>query len=147
MKGGEYRMFIGQYQHSIDSKHRLFIPANFRKDKHKKYVVTCGLEKCLFMYTPDGWKTITEKFQNISFTKSDARQFLRLFFSGASEVYLDSQGRILIPMNLFDYARLKRNVVIIGVQERIEIWNKNLWFKYQNHVQEKYSEVAENLVF
>ncbi len=140
-------MFIGQYQHSIDTKHRLFIPANFRKDKHRKFVVTCGLEKCLFMYTPQGWKKITEKLQELSFTKKDARQFMRLFFSGASQVSVDSQGRILISANLCEYAKLKNSAVIIGVQDRVEIWNRTLWSKYQNQVQEKYAEVAENLVF
>ncbi len=140
-------MFIGQFQHSVDSKHRLFIPANFRKGKHRKFVVTCGLEKCLFMYTPDGWKKITGKLQGLSFTKSGARQFMRLFFSGASEAALDSQGRILIPANLCDYAKLKNNAVIIGVQDRIEIWNRTLWSKYQSQVQGKYAEVAEELVF
>jgi len=140
-------MFIGQYQHSLDSKKRLFIPSNIRAGKQNKFIVTCGLEKCLFMYIPQDWKIITDKLKTLSFTKTDARQFKRLFFSGASEAKLDRQGRILLPDNLYEYAGLKKHVIIIGVQDRVEIWDRGIWKKYQNKASEKYSAVAENLVF
>ena len=140
-------MFIGQYQHSLDSKKRLFIPSNIRARKQNKFIVTCGLEKCLFMYIPQDWKIITDKLKTLSFTKTDARQFKRLFFSGASEAKLDRQGRILLPDNLYEYAGLKKHVIIIGVQDRVEIWDRGIWKKYQNKASEKYSAVAENLVF
>ena len=140
-------MFIGQYRHSFDSKKRLFIPSNIREGKRNKFIVTCGLEKCLFMYIPEDWKIITDKLKTLSFTKTDARQFTRLFFSGASEVKLDRQGRILLPDNLYEYAGLRKHAIIIGVQDRVEIWDSGIWKKYQDKASGKYCEVAENLAF
>jgi len=139
-------MFIGQYSFSLDSKNRLFIPASFRMKKNEIFFLTCGMEKCLFMYTGQGWEAITEKFKNLSFTKSDARDFLRLFYSGASKLRLDAQGRILVPYKLCEYSKLKKDVVIIGVQDRVEIWSKAIWTKYQLKVQGKYAQAAEKLI-
>ena len=144
-ESGEY-MFIGQYDFSLDEKNRLFVPASFKLRKSEKLFITCGLEKCLFMYTRQGWEAVTEKFKNLSFTKTDARQFMRLFYSGATDTNLDSQGRVLLPVNLCKYAKLKKEAIIIGVQDRAEIWSKPVWEKYQLKAQEKYTQVAEKLI-
>jgi len=139
-------MFTGEYQHLIDSKNRLFVPAAFRKKAGRKFVITCGLEQCLFMYTPGEWKRITSRFTNIPFTKSDARKFLRIFLSGAVESFLDVQGRVLLPQNLASYAHLAKNAMLIGVGSRIEIWNRNEWIRYRKDAREKYVQIAEKLV-
>lgn len=143
-------MFYGEYEHAIDNKGRLIIPSRFR-DSFKEYeigkfYITRGLDKCLFMFTENEWKTQESKFKAISFTKSEARKFNRLYFSGASQIECDKQGRILVPKYLKDYAGIKRDVMIIGVSNRIEIWAKDAWEEYYRNSRESFEEIAEKLM-
>ncbi|MEW6623134.1 MAG: division/cell wall cluster transcriptional repressor MraZ [Bacillota bacterium] len=138
-------MFMGEYQHSIDPKGRLIVPSKFRDDLGLKFVITKGLDNCLFVYPMDEWKLLEEKLKNIPFTKADARAFVRFFFSGANECELDRQGRILLPSNLRDYAKLDKDVVIIGVSSRIEIWAKEVWEDYSKEAELDYEGLAEKL--
>jgi MraZ protein len=138
-------VLIGQYRHSLDGKNRLFIPARLRQNV-RRFVITSGLEGCLFVYTPDNWKKITERLKTLPLTKADARKFLRTFLSGANECPVDDQGRILIPKTLCSYATIRKEVVVVGVLDRIEIWSKSNWERYQKEAEEKFVEVAEKLV-
>lgn len=143
-------MFYGEYEHAIDKKGRLIIPSRFR-DAFKEYdiekfYITRGLDKCLFMFTENEWKTQESKFKSISFTKSEARKFNRLYFSGAVDIECDKQGRILIPKYLKEYAGVKRDVMIIGVSNRIEIWAKEAWQDYYNTSKESFEDIAERLM-
>ena len=121
-------MFYGEHEHSIDRKGRLIIPSKFREVSKDHYVerffVTRGLDSCLFVFTEDEWRKQESKFKSVSFTKTESRKFNRLYFSGASEIECDKQGRILIPKYLKDYAAIKRDVMIIGVSNRIEVWSR-----------------------
>src|SRR5258706_42414 len=127
-------MFYGEHEHSIDRKGRLIIPSKFREVSKEHYVerffVTRGLDTCLFVFTEDEWKKQEAKFKSLSFTNPQARQFSRLYFSGACEVAWDRQGRILVPQYLKDSAQIKQGVVIVGVSSRIEIWSKENWTKF-----------------
>ena len=143
-------MFYGEHEHTIDNKGRLIIPSKFR-DSFKEYgieklYITRGLDKCLFMFTENEWKTQESKFKSMSFTKPEARKFNRLYFSGASQIECDKQGRILIPKYLKDYATIKRDVVIIGVSNRMEIWAKDSWTEYYSGSKESFEDVAQNLM-
>jgi MraZ protein len=144
VQGGD-PVLIGQYSHSLDGKNRLFIPARLRQN-FRRFVITSGLEGCLFVYTPENWKKITERLKALPLTKADARKFLRTFLSGASECHLDDQGRILIPKNLSNYANIRKEVIVVGVLDRIEIWSKSNWELYQKEAEKKFAEVAEKLV-
>jgi len=143
-------MFYGEHEHTIDKKGRLIIPSKFR-EAFKEYdveefYITRGLDKCLFMFTESEWKTQESKFRSISFTKSEARRFNRMYFAGASQIECDKQGRILIPRYLKDYAAIKRDVMIIGVSSRIEIWSKEAWSSYYDNSKESFEDIAEKLM-
>lgn len=138
-------MLIGQYRHSLDGKNRLFIPARLRQ-KVRKFIITSGLEGCLFVYTPENWRKITERLKTLPLTKADARKFLRTFLSGANECPVDDQGRILIPKTLCSYANIRKEVIVVGVLDRIEIWSKSNWERYQKEAEKQFVEVAEKLV-
>ncbi len=143
-------MFYGEYEHSIDKKGRIIIPSKFR-DFFKEYnieklYVTRGLDKCLFLFTEDEWRTQESKFKSIPFTKSEARKFNRLYFSGASQLECDKQGRILLPKYLKDYADIKRDIIIIGVSNRIEIWSRDIWNEYYKSSQGSFEDIAEKLM-
>ncbi len=138
-------MLIGQYDHSLDGKNRLFIPARLRQNV-RRFVITSGLEGCLFVYTPENWKKITERLKTLPLTKADARKFLRTFLSGANECPVDDQGRILIPKTLCSYANIRKEVIVVGVLDRIEIWSKSNWKRYQKEAEKQFVEVAEKLV-
>ena len=138
-------MLTGQYDHSLDGKNRLFIPAKLRQNV-RKFIITSGLEGCLFVYTPDNWKKITERLRALPLTKADARKFMRTFLSGASECDVDDQGRILIPKNLCSYANIRKEAIVVGVLDRIEIWSKSNWERYRKEAENKFVEVAEKLV-
>ena len=138
-------MLTGQYDHSLDGKNRLFIPAKLRQNV-RKFIITSGLEGCLFVYTPDNWKKITERLKALPLTKADARKFMRTFLSGASECDVDEQGRILIPKNLCSYANIRKEAIVVGVLDRIEIWSKSNWERYRKEAEKKFVEVAEKLV-
>lgn len=139
-------MFMGEYQHSIDAKGRLAVPAKFREALGEKFVVTKGLDNCLFVYPMEEWKTLEQKLKALPFTKADARAFVRFFFSGATECELDKQGRILLPANLREYSTLEKDVVVIGVSTRVEIWSKEQWEKYSTEAGDSYEEIAEKIV-
>jgi len=143
-------MFYGEHEHSIDNKGRLIIPSKFREavkeyDIHKFYI-TRGLDKCLFLFTENEWKAQEGKFKSISFTRPEARKFNRLFFSGASEIECDKQGRILVPKYLKDFAGIKRDVMIIGVSNRIEIWSREVWKGYYESSKESFEDIAEKMM-
>lgn len=139
-------MFMGEHHHSIDLKGRLFIPARFREGLGDRFVITKGLDGCLFAYPQPEWETLEQKLKSLPFTKGDARAFVRFFFSGASECETDKQGRILIPGNLRDYAKLVKDVVVIGVSSRVEIWALEEWEKYSERAASSYEEIAEKIV-
>ncbi len=139
-------MFMGEYQHQLDTKGRMIVPAKFRDELTEHFVITRGLDKCLFGYPLDEWKRIEEKLKTLSITKRDARKFMRLFFSGAVEVELDKQGRINIPKNLMEYAGLSKECTVIGVSTRIEIWDRSSWDNFYEDTEEHYEEIAEELI-
>ena len=139
-------MFMGEYQHTIDAKGRLIMPAKFREDLGETFVITKGLDGCLFIYPQEEWNVLEEKLRNLPFTRADARAFSRFFFSGATECELDKQGRILLPNNLRSYANLTKDVLIIGVSSRVEIWSKETWEEYNSQTEQSYEELAEKLV-
>ena len=116
---------MGEYQHSVDAKGRLIVPAKFREQLGDQFVITRGLDQCLFGYTMDEWQKIEEKLKELPVTKKDARAFTRFFFSGATEVELDKQGRVNIPTTLISYAKLEKECIILGVYNRFEIWAKD----------------------
>lgn len=147
-EGGDGRMFLGQYQHSIDAKGRLIVPAKFREGLGEHFVVTKGLDNCLFAYPQEEWKIFEDKLKQLPLTNTGARKFVRFFFAGAVECELDNQGRIMVPAHLREYAGLKKDVVSIGVNNRIEIWNKESWNDYSNEEDYISNELAfemENL--
>lgn len=138
-------MFIGEYAHSIDVKGRLIMPAKFREELGITFIVTKGLDGCLFVYSKNEWAQFEEKLKSLPFTSKDARTFNRFFFAGAIECEVDKQGRILISQNLRDYASLNKDVVIIGVSNRIEIWDKEKWNDYCNNEDVSPDDIAEKI--
>jgi len=136
---------MGEYHHSIDPKGRLIVPSKFRDGLGQNFVITKGLDNCLFVYPMEEWLVIEKKLKSLPFTKADARAFVRFFFSGANECELDKQGRILLPSTLREYAKFDKDVVIIGVSSRIEIWSKELWENYSESEDMDYEEIAEKL--
>ena len=146
----ENDMFYGEYEHTLDRKGRLIIPSRFRDAIKEHYVerffITRGLDKCLFMFAEDEWRLQEQRFKTMSFTKTEYRRFNRMFFSGASDFSPDKQGRILIPSYLKDYAGIKRDVYIIGLSNRIEIWSRQNWKDYYSESKDAFEEVAEKLI-
>ncbi|MDO5565000.1 MAG: division/cell wall cluster transcriptional repressor MraZ [Eubacteriales bacterium] len=138
-------MLMGEFHHNIDEKNRLIIPAKFRYELGEKFIVTRGLDGCLFVYPNNEWTKIVDKLKTLPFTKKDARAFLRFFLSGATECEFDRQGRVCIPSPLTSYASLNKECVIIGVNDRLEIWSKNNWEQDFNKNQENLSDIAEDL--
>ncbi|WP_011392353.1 division/cell wall cluster transcriptional repressor MraZ [Neomoorella thermoacetica] len=139
-------MFMGEYHHTIDDKGRLIIPARFREELGVKFVITKGLDNCLFVYPMQGWAEMEQKLRSLPFTRADARAFVRFFFSGATECELDRQGRILLPGNLREYARLDKEVVVVGVSTRVEIWSRSRWEEYCRETSDQYEALAEKMV-
>lgn len=139
-------MLLGEYQHSIDAKGRVILPAKFREEIGENCIATKGLEKCLFVYPKQEWSSIENKLKQLPLAKAEARAFVRFFFSGAAELECDKQGRVLIPGNLRDYAALDKDIVIIGVLNRIEIWDKSAWEDYNNQIGPTVNDIAEHLV-
>ena len=139
-------MFMGEYHHNIDNKGRLIIPAKFREELGEEFVITRGLDQCLFGYSMSEWSQIEEKLKTLPLTKKDARAFTRFFFSGATECELDKQGRVNISYPLLNYAKLEKECVILGVSNRIEIWSKQQWEDYFSESEDSFAELAENMV-
>jgi len=138
-------MLMGEYNHSIDDKLRLIIPSKFREELGEKVIITRGLENCLFIYSEKEWRKVVSKLNSLPFTKKDARSFTRMFLSGATDVEFDKQGRIKITKSLVEYANLSKDCVVIGVNDRLEIWSKENWDNYFNENSENMSEVCEKL--
>lgn len=140
-------MLIGEYRHVIDDKNRLSLPAKFRKETGKKIVITSGLDSCLFIFTMKSWEEITKRLSSpdSSMLSADSRSFNRYLLGGAVEIEVDSLGRMLIPEYLADRAKLGRNVVIVGVRERAEIWDEARWDAYRAEIEGKANALSEKL--
>lgn len=143
-------MFYGEFFHSIDRKGRLILPSKFREVAKvnfvEKFFVTRGLDTCLFMFSEEEWRSQETKFKAMPFTKQESRVFNRLYFSGAVDVIPDRQGRILLPQFQKDYAQIKKDVVIVGVSNRIEIWGAEKWKEFFGTWKQSFEEIAEKLV-
>ncbi|MVO99376.1 MULTISPECIES: division/cell wall cluster transcriptional repressor MraZ [Paenibacillus] len=139
-------MFMGEYQHNIDEKGRLIVPVKFREALGSSFVVTRGLDQCLFVYPKTEWAVLEKKLKALPLMKADARAFTRFFFSGATESELDKQGRVNIPNNLVEHAKLEKDCIVLGVSNRVEIWSKNVWENYFEQSEQSFNEIAEKLV-
>ena len=138
-------MLIGEYEHSLDAKGRLIMPAKIREDIGEKFIITKGLDGCLFGFSQNEWTNFEEKLKTLPLTNKNARDFVRFFLSGAIECEIDKQGRFLIASNLREYAELEKEAVITGVGTRIEIWNKDKWKAYNSEENLSADEIAENM--
>ena len=137
-------MFMGEYHHNIDTKGRIIIPIKVREDLGENFIVTRGLDGCLFLYPKIEWDKIIDKYKQLPDTK-EKRQYMRIFLSGATTCEYDKQGRINIPKPLVDYAKLEKDCIIIGVDERLEIWSKDCWEEFISLNEENLSEIADSL--
>ena len=138
-------MFLGEYHHSIDDKGRLIIPAKFRSELGDKFIITRGIENCLFAYPEKRWEEIVHKLESLPFTKKDARNFTRFFLSGATVAEFDKQGRVNITSPLIKYASIEKDCVIIGTGDRLEIWSEDAWNSFFDSASINMSDIAENL--
>ena len=138
-------MFMGEYNHTIDAKGRLIVPAKFREILGDNFIVTKGLDGCLFVYPNDAWTRFEEKLKSLPLTNKNARQFTRFFLAGAAACEVDKQGRILLPQVLREFASLEKDVVLVGVASRIEIWSRERWDESMNTYDGDMDEVAENM--
>lgn len=138
-------MLMGEFHHSIDEKGRLIMPSKYRYDLGEEFVITRGLEECLFVYPKERWDKITQQLNKLPFTKKDARSFMRFFLSGATAMEFDKQGRINITSPLISYAGLKKECVIVGVGDRLEIWALEKWNDFYSANKSELSDIAENL--
>ncbi|MCI8326898.1 MAG: division/cell wall cluster transcriptional repressor MraZ [Lachnospiraceae bacterium] len=136
-------MFMGEYNHTIDAKGRMIVPSKFREQLGNEFVVTKGLDGCLFVYPTEEWHNIEEKFRNVPLTTKDARKFSRFFFAGAATCEVDKQGRILLPPILREFADIQKDVVSVGVLNRIEIWSKDRWI--DSNTYDDMEEIAEHM--
>jgi len=138
-------MFIGEYRHTIDSKKRLALPAKFRKELGKTVIITRGLDDCLIIYPEKEWKVMSDKLGKLPASQLEARDFARIMLSGAVDVKLDKLGRILIPDYLRNFASLKKNTTILGLYNRIEIWDEKRWKEYKKKRERKIGDMVERL--
>ncbi|OEH84836.1 cell division/cell wall cluster transcriptional repressor MraZ [Desulfuribacillus stibiiarsenatis] len=139
-------MFMGEYQHAMDGKGRIIMPAKLRDGLGDTFIITRGLENCLFVYPRKEWEQLELKLKALPFTKKDVRAFTRFLLSGAIDVEVDKQGRVLIPNNLREFAGIDRDCVIIGVSSRVEIWSKERWEEYSTAADASFEEIAETIV-
>lgn len=138
-------MFIGEYQHSLDFKKRVALPAKFRSDFKKGAVITRGLDNCLFVYPKSEWEKIADKLGSMPVGEKATRGFVRLMLAGAVDVNLDSQGRILIPEYLKEYSKIKKEITVAGLFNRLELWDSKLWEKYKKMAEKDQDKIAEEL--
>jgi len=138
-------MLIGEYEHSLDVKGRLIMPAKLRESIGEKFIITKGLDGCLFGFSQNEWTNFEEKLKSLPLTNKNARDFVRFFLSGAVECEIDKQGRFLVASNLREYASMEKEVVIIGVGTRIEFWSKDKWNKYNSSDNISADNLAENM--
>ncbi|MHC9536757.1 division/cell wall cluster transcriptional repressor MraZ [Dellaglioa sp. BT-FLS60] len=139
-------MFMGEFKHTLDAKGRLIIPAKFREELGEKFVVTRGMDGCLFGYTQTEWTLLEEKIKALPLTKKDARAFVRFLYSAATECEFDKQGRINIPVPLRTHANLEKKCVLVGVSNRFEIWSEERWASFSENAAENLDEIAENMI-
>ena len=138
-------MLIGEYEHSMDSKGRLIMPAKLKEDIGEKFVITRGLDGCLFIYSQTEWKNVEEKLKTFSSTNKDTRALMRFFLAGAMESEIDKQGRFLIASSLREFAGLDKEVVIVGLLTKLEIWNKEKWLKYRQEENQTADDIVEKM--
>ncbi|MHC5249586.1 division/cell wall cluster transcriptional repressor MraZ [Enterococcus sp. LJL90] len=138
-------MLMGEFQHNIDAKGRLIVPAKIRDDLGENFVLTKGLDGCLFGYPVNEWAKLEVKLNEMPLSKKDARTFVRYFYAGASEVEIDKQGRINIPQSLREHAAITKGCMIIGVSDRIEIWDESRWQTYAKEAEENFDQIAETM--
>ena len=138
-------MLIGEYEHSLDAKGRLIRPAKLRTDMGEKFIITKGLDGCLFVFSQNEWSNFESKLKELPLTNKNARDFVRFFLSGATECEIDKQGRFLLVNTLREYAEITKEVIIIGVGTRLEIWNKDKWKKYNSNENISADTIAENM--
>ena len=138
-------MFIGEYSHNLDVKGRLIIPSRFRDELHASFMLSRGLDGCLTIYSLDQWYKIFEEIEKLPFTNKDKRNYVRVLTSNASECTLDNQGRILVPSNLASSVGIKKECVVVGANDHVEIWDKEAWDNYYDEASKNFEEVAENL--
>ncbi|MFA6378728.1 MAG: division/cell wall cluster transcriptional repressor MraZ [Candidatus Omnitrophota bacterium] len=143
-------MFYGEHNHSIDRKGRLILPARFREiakeNSIERFFLTRGLDKCIFMFSEYEWTTQEQKFKSMSFTKKESRSFNRMFFSGAVDIRPDRQGRFIIPQYLKDFAGINKDVMVIGISSRIEIWDQKTWSQFYSTTRDSWEQTAENIL-
>lgn len=139
-------MFMGEYRHTIDAKGRLIVPAKFREQLGDSFVVTRGMDGCLFGYTQEEWNILETKLQKLPLTKKDARAFVRFFYSAATECEIDKQGRINIPKSLRTHAALQKKCAVVGVSNRFEIWSEDRWEAFADEAEENFDDIAENMI-
>lgn len=138
-------MFIGEYSHNVDEKGRLAVPKKFRSDLSRGAVVTRGLDNCLFLYTKAEWKKLADKLANLPFAQANTRAFARLMLAGAMDVEIDKQGRAMLPEYLRTFAGLKREVIIAGLYNRLEIWDAGKWKSYTKRSEMASNDIAEQM--
>jgi len=138
-------MFIGEYKHSLDAKGRMAVPAKFRKGLVGGAIVTRGLDRCLFVFAKNEWETLAKKLSELPLAQANSRAFVRLMLAGAAEGEIDAQGRILIPDYLREYADLKKDAVVTGLMNRIEVWNAESWKEYKAKTESASDEIAEKM--
>lgn len=138
-------MLMGEFNHSIDDKNRLIIPSKLRNELGNEAVITRGLDKCLFIYSKKEWESIVSKLSNLPFTKKSVRDFNRFFLSSASTIVFDKMGRVNLSQSLLNYANLTKEYVIIGVNDRVEVWDKNEFDTFISSNLDNFSDMAENL--
>jgi len=138
-------VFLGQYRHSVDSKGRIIIPNELRKDLTDTLYVTKGIESCIFLFSETTWQALSGKVASLPMAKKVWREFARIFLANASRENIDAQGRIIIPRHLRDYAKIEKKVVTVGVGERIEIWSESIWDQYAPEIEVNYGEITENI--
>lgn len=140
-------MLIGEYEHSLDAKGRVIMPAKLREDMGEKFILTKGLDGCLFGFSQKEWANFEEKLKTLPLTNKNARDFVRFFLSGATECEMDKQGRFLVASNLREYAEMDKEIVVIGVGNRIEMWNKEKWTVHNSDENISADEIAEKMDF
>ncbi len=138
-------MFIGEYSHNLDDKGRLAVPKKFRNDLSKGAVVTRGLDNCLFLYTKDEWRKLADKLANLPFSQAKSRAFARLMLAGAMDVSVDKQGRVIIPEYLRTFAGLKKEIIVAGLYNRLELWDQKKWSEYTKKTEKDSNKIAEEM--
>lgn len=139
-------MFIGEYQHNLDQKGRMAIPAKFRKQFQNGIVVTRGIDACLFVFTKDEWDALAAKLASLPLTQANSRAFSRLLFAGAHDSELDTQGRILLPDHLRHYAGITKKAIVAGVFNRLEVWDETRWKEYKGRTERESEDISEQLM-